>query len=145
MPLMKRILKSLTASIGALALFAVIGPSDAAAQHCRSSSSYGYSSGYGRSYTPSYTTQRRYVAPVRRSRGYTSARIVVNPHYGNGSIYYRGTSLLSASRLPCADSNDASLHVKPFTWTWLPSLGQLLNERLFVRWALWKQGARFAF
>lgn len=93
LPLMKRLLKSLFASVGALALFVAFGPTDAAAQHCRSSSSCGYSSGYGRHYTPSYhTTQRRYVAPVRRSRGYTSARIVVNPHYGNGSIYYRGTS-----------------------------------------------------
>jgi len=93
LPLMKRLLKSLFASAGALALVAAFGPTDAAAQQCRSSSSYGYSSGYGRHYTPSYhTTRRYYVAPVRRSRGYTSARIVVNPHYGNGSIYYRGTS-----------------------------------------------------
>ena len=90
---MKRILNSLIGSLGALALLAVFGPSDAAAQQCRTSSSYGgYSSGHGRHYTPSYQTQRRYATPVRRSRGYTSARIVVNPHYGNGSIYYRGTS-----------------------------------------------------
>lgn len=81
---MKRLLNSIITALGAVGLFAVVAPSEAAAQQCRSSSSYGYSS--GRHYTPSYTQTRQYVAPVRR---YTSSRVVVNPHYGNGSIYYR--------------------------------------------------------
>lgn len=61
---MNRILNTIITSLGAVALFAVVAPSDAAAQQCRSS--YGYSSGY----TSGYSKTTRYVAPVRRT--YTS-------------------------------------------------------------------------
>lgn len=89
---MKRLLTSLITGLGAFALVAVLAPSEASAQQCRSSSSYGQRSSHSYGYAPTYRTTRQYAAPVRRSRGYTSARVVVNPHYGNGSIYYRSNS-----------------------------------------------------
>ena len=68
---MNRILNSIITAAGAVALFAVVAPSDAAAQQCRSSYGYGYGTGY---YAPSYSKTTRYVAPVRRTYSSKSTR-----------------------------------------------------------------------
>ena len=87
---MKRLIKSLLAGAGALALVAILAPTDASAQSCRSSHGYGHSRGH-QAYDRGHDrgSQRRYVAP-RRARTYSS-RVVTHPHYG-GPIYYRNSS-----------------------------------------------------